>query len=103
MDADASARMAKENPDYIVGFKSAHYAGPGCASIDNAVKAGNLANLPVMVDFGESPRIGTSTADLNGRAAQDWKGFSYRRRSGVEYRLRVGFTRSHAACRAPGV
>jgi len=52
MDADASARMAKENPDYIVGFKSAHYAGPGWASIDNAVKAGNLANLPVMVDFG---------------------------------------------------
>jgi dihydroorotase len=52
MDAEASARMAKENPDYVVGFKSAHYAGPGWASIDNAVKAGTLANIPVMVDFG---------------------------------------------------
>jgi dihydroorotase len=52
MDAEASARMAKDNPDYVVGFKSAHYAGPGWASIDNAVKAGTLANVPVMVDFG---------------------------------------------------
>ena len=52
MDAEASAKMANENPEYVVGFKSAHYAGPGWASIDNAVKAGNLANVPVMVDFG---------------------------------------------------
>src|SRR4029453_16184242 len=44
MDAEASAKMAKENPEYVVGFKSAHYAGPGWASIDNAVKAGSLAN-----------------------------------------------------------
>ncbi len=53
MDADAAASMAKANPDYIVGFKSAHYTGPGWPSIDNAVKAGNLAHLPVMVDFGQ--------------------------------------------------
>jgi dihydroorotase len=59
MDAEASARMANENPEYVVGFKSAHYAGPGWASIDNAVKAGNLANVPVMVDFG------TITKDRN--------------------------------------
>src|SRR5262245_51447225 len=52
MEAEASAKMAKENPEYVVGFKSAHYAGPGWASIDNAVKAGTLANVPVMVDFG---------------------------------------------------
>jgi dihydroorotase len=52
MDAENAARMAKENPEYIIGFKSAHYAGPGWASIDGAVKAGNLTNLPVMVDFG---------------------------------------------------
>jgi dihydroorotase len=53
MDAEAAARIAKENPDVIVGFKSAHYEGPGWPSIDNAVKAGNLAGLPVMVDFGQ--------------------------------------------------
>jgi len=51
-DADAAARCARENADVIVGFKSAHYAGPGWYSIDNAVKAGNLTKLPVMVDFG---------------------------------------------------
>jgi dihydroorotase len=51
-DAEAAAKMAKANPDVIVGFKSAHYAGPGWASVDGAVKAGNLTNLPLMVDFG---------------------------------------------------
>jgi dihydroorotase len=52
MDVEAAARTAKENPEYVVGFKSAHYAGPGWASVENAVKAGNLAKVPVMVDFG---------------------------------------------------
>jgi dihydroorotase len=52
MDAENAARVAKENPDFIVGFKSAHYAGPGWAAIDGAVKAGNATKLPVMVDFG---------------------------------------------------
>jgi dihydroorotase len=52
MDGEAAAKMAKANPDTIVGFKSAHYAGPGWESIDGAVKAGRLTNLPVMVDFG---------------------------------------------------
>jgi dihydroorotase len=53
MDPEAAARCAKENADLIVGFKSAHYAGPGWPSVENAVKAGNLAGLPVMVDFGQ--------------------------------------------------
>jgi dihydroorotase len=52
MDAEAAARCAKQNPNLIVGFKSAHYAGEGWPSVENAVKAGNLAGLPVMVDFG---------------------------------------------------
>jgi dihydroorotase len=53
MDAEAAAKCAKENPDIVVGFKSAHYAGPGWPSVENAVKAGNLTGLPVMVDFGQ--------------------------------------------------
>lgn len=53
MDAEAAAKCAKENPEIIVGFKSAHYAGEGWPSVENAVKAGNLAGLPVMVDFGQ--------------------------------------------------
>jgi len=52
MDADAAAKTAKENPDIIVGFKTAHYAGPGWESVGGAVKAGELTGLPVMVDFG---------------------------------------------------
>ncbi len=52
MDPEAAAQMAKANADVIVGFKSAHYQGPGWYSVENAVKAGNLADLPVMVDFG---------------------------------------------------
>src|SRR6185369_10336193 len=53
MDWENAARVAKENPDYIVGFKSAHYAGPGWSSVEGAVKAGNATGLPVMVDFGQ--------------------------------------------------
>ena len=52
MDPEAAAKMAAANPGVIVGFKSAHYKGPGWPSVDNAVKAGKLAGLPVMVDFG---------------------------------------------------
>lgn len=52
MDAGAAAKMAKENQDVIVGFKTAHYAGPGWESVGGAVKAGELTGLPVMVDFG---------------------------------------------------
>jgi dihydroorotase len=52
MDAEAAAKTAQANPDVIVGFKSAHYNGPGWASVDGAVKAGELTGLPVMVDFG---------------------------------------------------
>jgi dihydroorotase len=59
MDAEATARVAKEYREIVVGIKSAHYAGPGWHSIDNSVKAGNLADIPVMVDFG------TVTAERN--------------------------------------
>ena len=52
MDAEAAAKMAKAHPDIIVGFKSAHYVGPGWEAEEGAVKAGNMTGLPVMVDFG---------------------------------------------------
>jgi dihydroorotase len=52
MDPEAAIKMAKENPDVIVGFKSAHYAGKGWPSIDNVMKAAKATNLPVMIDFG---------------------------------------------------
>ncbi|MDW8224247.1 MAG: amidohydrolase family protein, partial [Gemmatales bacterium] len=52
LDAEGAARAAQANRDVVVGFKSAHFAGPGWESIDAAVKAGSAVNMPVMVDFG---------------------------------------------------
>jgi dihydroorotase len=52
MDPEAAARTAKANRNVIVGFKSAHYGGPGWESVEAAVKAGKDADMPVMVDFG---------------------------------------------------
>ena len=40
-------------PDIIVGVKSAHYWGADFTQVDNAVEAGKLASVPVMVDLGE--------------------------------------------------
>jgi dihydroorotase len=40
-------------PDILVGIKSAHYWGPDFTQVDQAVKAGNIAKVPVMVDLGE--------------------------------------------------
>jgi dihydroorotase len=44
--------VAKRNSDVVIGVKCAHYEGPDWSSVDRAVQAGRLANLPVMVDFG---------------------------------------------------
>jgi dihydroorotase len=47
-----SLMITKQYPDLLVGIKSAHYWG-GFTQVDKAVEAGILANVPVMVDFGE--------------------------------------------------
>jgi dihydroorotase len=52
MSAEETAKVARQFPEYIVGVKTAHYAGPEWTPVDSAVKAGTLANIPVMVDFG---------------------------------------------------
>jgi dihydroorotase len=54
MDAEATAKVAKQYPDIIVGVKSAHYMRNDWTSVDRAVAAGRMANIPVMVDFGQS-------------------------------------------------
>jgi dihydroorotase len=53
MDPQAAADLAGKNKDLIVGIKTAHYAGPEWKAVERAVEAGTLANIPVMVDFGE--------------------------------------------------
>ena len=53
MDAKAAADLAKAHRDTIVGVKVAHYRGPDWRPVERGVEAGTLANIPVMIDFGE--------------------------------------------------
>src|SRR5438093_9276300 len=53
MDAKAAAALAIANRDTIVGIKVAHYRGPDWTPVERGVEAGTLANIPVMIDFGE--------------------------------------------------
>jgi dihydroorotase len=52
MDADATAKIAKQYPDTVVGVKTAHYEGPEWDPVERAIAAGTKANIPIMVDFG---------------------------------------------------
>lgn len=52
MIAAEAAKVAKANADVVVGIKTAHYSGEGWHSVDRALEAGRLANVPIMVDFG---------------------------------------------------
>jgi len=54
MDSKLSALVAGQYKDYIVGFKVAHYLGSEWTAVDRAVEAGNIAKLPVMIDFGSA-------------------------------------------------
>jgi len=53
MNPQRTAEMVMKYPDVIVGIKTAHYARPDWTAVDRALEAGRLANVPVMVDFGE--------------------------------------------------
>ncbi len=53
MDPKATAEQAGRNRGVVVGVKSAHFRGPEWTSVERAVEAGTMANIPVMVDFGE--------------------------------------------------
>ena len=52
MNAKLTAMEAKAFPDYVAGVKVAHYYGPEWFPVEEAVKAGELADIPIMVDFG---------------------------------------------------
>ena len=64
MDPEATARMAKKYPEMIVGVKSAHYRHPDWTSVERAVEAGRLADIPVMIDFGSNHPETRPLADL---------------------------------------
>jgi len=52
MEPAPASEMAKRHKGLIVGFKTAHYAGPEWTPVEHAVAAGTMAGIPVMVDFG---------------------------------------------------
>jgi dihydroorotase len=63
MDGEATGQMALKYPGVVVGVKSAHFTGPEWKPYDQAVKAGNIAHIPVMIDYG-SRRIERPLYDL---------------------------------------
>jgi len=63
MDAKLTAMRVRQFPEVLVGVKVAHYSGPEWDPVDRAVEAGEIAGVPVMVDFGgHSPPL--SLAEL---------------------------------------
>ncbi len=57
MDPKLAAMAVEKYPEIIVGVKVAHYIGPQWMPVENAVKAGEMADVPVMVDFGVSDPV----------------------------------------------
>ena len=53
MDSKATAEAAVKNKQHVVGIKTAHYRAPDWTAVDRAVEAGKIANMPIMVDFGD--------------------------------------------------
>ena len=63
LDAEAAAQAALEHRDVVAGIKTAHYwtklpfdaEHPPWASVERAVEAGRLCDMPVIVDFWPRP------------------------------------------------
>ena len=54
MNAQLTGQAALKYKEHVVGFKVAHYAKRDWIPVDRAVEAGNIANMPVIIDFGGS-------------------------------------------------
>jgi dihydroorotase len=62
MDVDAAVAMVKKYPDDIVGIKTAHYQPTDWEAVDRAVKAAEMSNSVLMVDF--HPKEGRGYEEL---------------------------------------
>jgi len=62
MDVDAAVAMVKKHPNDIVGIKTAHYQPTDWEAVDRAVKAAEMSNSVLMVDF--HPKEGRGYEDL---------------------------------------
>lgn len=54
MNAEITAQAALKYKEHVVGFKVAHYGKRDWVPVDRAVEAGNIAGMPVIIDFGGS-------------------------------------------------
>ncbi|MCK4989923.1 MAG: amidohydrolase/deacetylase family metallohydrolase, partial [Bacteroidales bacterium] len=62
MDPKLTAIVARQNSDVIVGIKLAHYSGHEWVPLERTVEAGELVNMPVMIDLGgSSPELSMET------------------------------------------
>jgi dihydroorotase len=52
MDGKATAAMALKHKGVVVRIKSAHFTGPEWKPYEEAVLAGTIADIPVMIDYG---------------------------------------------------
>jgi dihydroorotase len=52
MDPKLTAMVARKYKDYIVGIKLAHYSGPEWEPVQKMVQAGEMVEMPAMIDFG---------------------------------------------------
>lgn len=50
MDPEQTAKKILENPEILVGVKIGHYLGKQCAPFERALEAGNLADVPMLVE-----------------------------------------------------
>jgi dihydroorotase len=64
MDGAATATMALQHKGVVVGIKSAHYNGTDWKPYEQAVIAGQKADIPVMIDFGGNVKAGRTLMDL---------------------------------------
>jgi dihydroorotase len=58
MDVEAAAKMVRKYPGIIAGIKTAHYQPADWEAVDRAVKAAELSNSVLMVDFHPKPGRG---------------------------------------------
>lgn len=52
MDVQLAAKAAMDNKEHVVGFKLAHFTNPDWTPVERIVAAGNIAKMPVIIDFG---------------------------------------------------
>ncbi len=52
LDPAKTGEMARKHSDVVVGIKSAHWRAPNFLSVEKAIEAAEIADVPVMVDFG---------------------------------------------------